>query len=760
MFSTHVLPTKPSIMTKHSFEEAEGKHDFEQAEGLPKAFLIALAALAAKNAAAVKDGKPTSDLFVKPPGKLKVNWVTASPADGAFGRMYFDEPGDFDELRKLLLDLGKSPKEIEIWLGQIQGEYNLYDIKKLGPDYSDQVTYKPLEVDYSVETTGETVTTGATVTTGGKVTTGETVTTGGRADDDKYKNWDDTDIERKGHFIDAARERLRELADNRWMPEYRTELSQERIMKYHRKEVEKYAKSLQNIIGEYGFFYDAPSLIKITMLTEVTLDSLKINPEFLDLYQKNQPVEDIIETTVIRLSYGMDTTDSDNEIMKRVANIVYGVQGYSFLKQPVFLSEDDKALSEDDKANYPIVHRANYRAQTINTINRLIVSQMAQPFEGEPIKEMKTLAALYLAANSQEIIRMLVEQGPEATKAKASGVVKGPFVEDQKITEESKKLLWQFLRRDQHNAKNTVTMIRALDRELNGVIEMAERFRRFIDKTSQVFLDAYQYQETEKKAAIYNARKKAENAEKKAATHNAGKKAENAEKKAAFHRKRPNFKEIAENARKKAAFYRKWPEINAARKKAAKFKKIAENAEKKAAFYRKWPNFNKTTLHENVKIAAVDIAANIAAFAVSFGVGAWVAWVVGWAAVRAYHRYEDSHEQETLERFYRLLKERRGEKFLKEVDENDLQIGAEVSFVVGDKTLEGQVDGFIWDEEQWKLVLVEYGDDRVEYFSPIYKVLDERRRQELEEQERQERLNSEDSEDSDDTDTEYPHDYR
>ena len=102
--------------------------------------------------------------------------------------------------------------------------------------------------------------------------------------------------------------------------------------------------------------------------------------------------------------------------------------------------------------------------------------------------------------------------------------------------------------------------------------------------------------------------------------------------------------------------------------------------------------------------------------------------------------------RETLERQERLRQEQQKEEFLEEVNENALQIGAEVSFVVGDETLKGKVDDFVWDEEQWKLVLVEYGDDTVEYKSEIYKVLNERRRQELEEQERRERRELEEQE--------------
>ena len=90
--------------------------------------------------------------------------------------------------------------------------------------------------------------------------------------------------------------------------------------------------------------------------------------------------------------------------------------------------------------------------------------------------------------------------------------------------------------------------------------------------------------------------------------------------------------------------------------------------------------------------------------------------------------------------------EQKKEEFLEEVYENDLQIGAKVSFDVENETLEGKVDGFVWDEEKWKLRLVDDVNNPVEYKTTIERILEmrkdieERLKQEQEqEQERQER---------------------
>ena len=173
MFSTHVLPTKPSIMTmseKHSFEEAEGKHDFEQAEGLSETLLITLAALAAANAAAVAAGEALPNpLFVKPPGGRK-NFVTAdlSKIDAKLALMGFrtayfnDLAKNLPALRKMLEEQGFKDRQINIWIGQITKLYNDAGVTQLADrsykkdasglesrNYSGTVTTNLDAVDYS-----------------------------------------------------------------------------------------------------------------------------------------------------------------------------------------------------------------------------------------------------------------------------------------------------------------------------------------------------------------------------------------------------------------------------------------------------------------------------------------------------------------------------------------------------------------------------------------------------------------------------------
>ena len=158
MFSTHVLPTKPSIMTmseKHSFEEAEGKHDFEQAEpSLEKTLLLALAAAAAANAAAVALGKAApNQLFVKPM-MYNGHYVSAT-LPGELVAYFNDLDEDLPALRKMLEKQGFKESQINIWIGQITKLYNESRVTQLadgsykkdanssgfdGENYTDNVT--------------------------------------------------------------------------------------------------------------------------------------------------------------------------------------------------------------------------------------------------------------------------------------------------------------------------------------------------------------------------------------------------------------------------------------------------------------------------------------------------------------------------------------------------------------------------------------------------------------------------------------------
>jgi hypothetical protein len=305
-----------------------------------------------------------------------------------------------------------------------------------------------------------------------------------------------------------ARQRLvgsveRQLAEDRPMQSrflhtyiYSHEVSPEDIREYHRKEQNRYKDLLQGLFGKDKFRKDTYNLVKIIPLTEVTLDSLRINPEFLNRVEYNQPVDDIIETTVIQLSDQLGgLTEADRkEIMKRATNYVKQKTKTFLLDLPFFSYDED---TKDGKVT---------KDQLLEKMRGVIGKHMKDILKGSAQGNIRKLAALYLAANSQEILMKLHKDGPERTKAHGLQYT-NPTIE------ESKYVLQHWLLYDFPNDNHLI--IQRLLREnvenrVDDIFEMADDIRGLLDQTSRYLLDEFDSLKKERDSATFNRGRTAE----------------------------------------------------------------------------------------------------------------------------------------------------------------------------------------------------------------------------------------------------------
>ena len=259
----------------------------------------------------------------------------------------------------------------------------------------------------------------------------------------------------------------------------------EEILGYQEREQQRYKESLEFVFGKDGFFERAGKQFKILTFTEVTLDSLKINQKFLDAYGKNQEirVETIINDTMLDIEYKIALTDYERaEISNRVTTIV---------KQPSFLAAPT-IFSDIEEAPHVIFTKLT---------NRLISSRLAQEFEDVSKEEMKTIAALYLAANSRELIENLGQMGLEA--------IKGDPLK-KRVAEESEKILQGLIESESANPNEIVilTLSSVVQKAMKDIISRASKIRCIVDQASCYLLaDIDREQEERLHATLHAGRK-------------------------------------------------------------------------------------------------------------------------------------------------------------------------------------------------------------------------------------------------------------
>jgi len=403
-------------------------------------------------------------LFRKPlGGKVGVNYLSVSlPGELAdWGIAYVNDlDKDLPTLAKMLEAQGFKESQINRWLAQIRQLYNESGVTQLADG-----SYKK-DTDSS-GFDGENYS--ANVKTNFDLpdySTGETKT--GVLDLDEVMF---------SQRVEMAKERLRELAENNYSE----------ILLYPIKEAKKYGAVLQTTFGRRGFFRKVSPLIQIMMVAQSALDCLAKNYEFLKLYQQHQPVSKIILETVISLTEGLQLSDGNlKTIIKRIENN---------LKESRFFSIE---INLNQGNTFP------------NIMSRLIKTQLAQPFKGDAIKEMKTLAALYLAA-TDELTQLNITELKVISRAKelnykvsvaakynvtlprmrfySPDFIKKITEASKEITEETKKKLMDWILHN-HRISDDIKVQLMSEISQNGMDDiflMAEQFKLFIEQASQVF---------------------------------------------------------------------------------------------------------------------------------------------------------------------------------------------------------------------------------------------------------------------------------
>ena len=299
-----------------------------------------------------------------------------------------------------------------------------------------------------------------------------------------------------------ARQRLagsveRQLAEDRSMQSrllhtyiYSHKVSPEDIREYHRKEQNTYKGLLQGLFGKDKFRKDTYNVVQIIPLTEVTLDSLRINPEFLNRVEYNQPVDDIIKTTVIQLSDQLaGLTEADRkEIVKRATNYVKQETKTFLLDLPFFSYDED---TKDGKVT---------KDQLLEKMRGVIGKHMKDILKGSAQGNIRKVAALYLAVNSQEILMKLHKDGPETTKAHGLQYT-NPTIE------ESKYVLQHWLLYDFPNDNHFLLqrLLREnMENRVDDIFEMADDIRGLLDETSRYLLDEFDSLKKERDGKTFN----------------------------------------------------------------------------------------------------------------------------------------------------------------------------------------------------------------------------------------------------------------
>ena len=297
----------------------------------------------------------------------------------------------------------------------------------------------------------------------------------------------------KIELINRAIQQLIEDSDDRWLlKDYRGAVSSETIAIYHSKQLKDFRKNFKSV------FQDTPDLVKVLSLTQVALDSLRSNMPFLDKLYNGEPVELIINDTIRNLTRKVDVSEE-------VQRMTFLRVNYTATTRPIFLEQPMILSSEDGKDTFK------------RTFNRLIKYEMRQTTGGftfsggfslsTSTKNLRTLCACYLAVNSVELGKKVNKDGPKTQQDKESSFA------EPKITEKSKTMLTNFLHLEfPVLPPPLVDLLKDIQRGyVADILIEAEQLRSYIDGASDVLLQAFEYKEAERKAAISLAGKKVVN---------------------------------------------------------------------------------------------------------------------------------------------------------------------------------------------------------------------------------------------------------